>query len=148
VDGRGRRAAGGASRDEGAGAAGRLTARRSGFATFQEQDIPGAIDDFIARWTAAEQAERTNAPPFLIELCGLLGIEPPPPARGGTGSYRFERSVTHRHEDARETTRRIDLYKHDCFILEAKQGANVIAPELFALQGEATRRQAVRNSPG
>jgi len=148
VDGRGRRAAGGASRDEGAGAAGRLTARRSGFTTFQETGHPRRDEDFIARWTAAEQAERTNAPPFLIELCGLLGIEPPPPARGGTGSYRFERSVTHGHEDARETTRRIDLYKHDCFILEAKQGANVIAPELFALQGEATRRQAVRNSPG
>ncbi len=43
---------------------------------------------------------------------------------GRAGPYRFERSVTHREDEARETTRRIDLYRRDCFILEAKQGAN------------------------
>ncbi len=110
---------------------------------------PDAIDAFITRWTHAEQAERTNAPPFLIELCDQLGVEPPPPPRGGTGPYRFERSVTHRSTDARETTRRIDLYRRDCFILEAKQGANTIPQqELFALHAETARRQMVRNSPG
>ena len=103
---------------------------------------------FIARWSAAEQAERTNAPPFLLELCDLLGVDRPPPARGGAGPYRFERSVTHHADDA-DTTRRIDLYKRGCFILEAKQGANApLQPELFAPQAEAVRRQAVRNSPG
>jgi len=110
---------------------------------------PGMIDMFIDRWTRAEQAERTNAPPFLIELCDLLGVERPPPARGGTGPYRFERSVTHRDGGDRETTRRIDLYRRDCFILEAKQGANAPSqPELFTLRAEAARRQTVRNSPG
>ncbi len=111
--------------------------------------MPDPVDAFIARWTVAEQAERTNAPPFLIELCDLLGVDRPSPARGGTGAYRFERSVTHRDADARETTRRIDLYRRDCFILEAKQGANIAPqPELFTPQAEATRRQTVRTSPG
>ncbi len=107
------------------------------------------VEAFIARWSAAEMAERTNAPPFLIELCGLLGVEAPPPAQGGLGRYRFERSVTHREGDRRETTRRIDLYKRDCFILEAKQGANIRpAADLFGGMSEAGRRQTVRHTPG
>ncbi len=111
--------------------------------------IPTTIERFIARWNGAEQAERTNASPFLIELCNLLGVEQPAPARGGTGDYRFERSVTHRELGARETTRRIDLYKRACFILEAKQGANTAQPApLFMPHTETARRQAVRNSPG
>ncbi len=105
------------------------------------------IEAFIARWNQSEQAERTNAPPFLIELCGIIGVEPPPPAKGGTGAYRFERSVRHREADERETMRRIDLYKRECFILEAKQGANIATqqPSLFGTQTETARRQTVRN---
>ncbi len=100
-----------------------------------------AADAFIARWTCAEQAERTNAQPFLIDLCDLLGVARPDPARGGSGAYRFERGVTHHGDDERHTTRRIDLYKQDCFILEAKQGANPAPPPaLFTLQAEASRR--------
>jgi len=107
------------------------------------------IDTFIARWAEAERAERTNYQPFLTELCDLLGLPRPEPAQGGLGAYRFERSVTHRHDDDRETTKRIDLYKRGCFILEAKQGANIVAhPTLFTLDPEATRRQTVRNSAG
>jgi hypothetical protein len=106
-------------------------------------------DSFIARWSASERAERTNAPPFLIELCALLGVAAPDPATGGHGPYRFERSVTHYDPTDRATTRRIDLYKHDCFILEAKQAASARPQaELFALSSESTRRQFVRNSPG
>ena len=115
----------------------------------KKQAIVDSFDTFIARWTLAEKAERTNASPFLLELCDLLDVERPSPARGGGGDYRFERSVTHREGEARETTRRIDLYRRDCFILEAKQGANIAQQaELFTANAEATRRQTVRNSPG
>jgi hypothetical protein len=104
------------------------------------------VDAFINRWSRTESAERTNAPPFLIELCDLLGLDRPEPATGSRGAYRFERGVLHR-EDDRETTRRIDLYKRGCFILEAKQGASPTPqPELFTLSAETARRQTVRSS--
>ena len=102
-----------------------------------------AAEAFVARWGQAGSAERSNAQPFLIELCDLIGVERPPPATGGDGGpYRFERNVSHYDADERVSTRRMDLYKRDCFILEAKQGANVASqPELFALVPQATRRQ-------
>ncbi len=110
------------------------------------RDAPIIVDAFINRWSRTESAERTNAAPFLIELCDLLGLDRPEPATGSRGAYRFERGVLHR-EDDRETTRRIDLYKRGCFILEAKQGASPAPqPELFTLSAETARRQMVRSS--
>jgi MmeI, N-terminal domain len=81
------------------------------------------VERFIGRWDSTEQAERANYVSFLIELCDLIGVDRPPGAVGGGGDYRFERSVIHREIDGTETTRRIDLYKRGCFVLEAKQGA-------------------------
>ncbi|GAB0120193.1 type IIL restriction-modification enzyme MmeI [Acidisoma sp. 7E03] len=107
------------------------------------------LDAFIERWTKAEQAERPNAQPFLLELCDVLGVERPPPAKGALGPYRFERGVTLHDAEDRHTIRRIDLYKRSCFILEAKQGANPRQqPGLFGLQTEVDRRQTIRNSSG
>ena len=107
-------------------------------------------DRFIARWNGTERAERANYVSFLNELCDLLGVERPHAVSGGLGDYRFERSVTHYDDDARESTRRIDLYKAGCFILEAKQGANAAAPTpLFpGTESETDRRKSVRNSTG
>ena len=113
------------------------------------RSLPITPDAFIHRWSRTESAERTNAAPFLLDLCDLLGLDRPEPASGSRGAYRFERGVTHR-ADERETTRRIDLYKRGCFILEAKQGASPLPqPELFALSAETGRqayRQTVRNT--
>ena len=107
------------------------------------------LDAFVTRWNGTGVAERANYQLFLSELCDLLGLRRPDPATGGGGEYRFERSVTHREADGRQTTRRIDLYKRDCFILEAKQGAPGLAQQsLFTRQPEAIHRQTVRNSPG
>jgi hypothetical protein len=106
------------------------------------------IERFLARWDATELAERANYARFLDELCDILGVERPDPAAGPLGDYRYERSVTHREADGSTTTRRIDLYKRGCFVLEAKQGAN--APRQATLFGaaEAERRANVRRSPG
>lgn len=75
-------------------------------------------------------------------------MERPHPASGGLGDYRYERAVTHYDEALRGTTRRIDLYRSGCFILEAKQGSN--EPRQAPLFGdtETERRKTVRNSPG
>ena len=110
---------------------------------------PDAPERFIARWSAAERAERANSQLFLSELCDLLDVDRPLPATGGAGAYCFERRVTHDLGDDREEAGFIDLYKQDCFILESKQGAKAARqPGLFALLPEAARRQTVRNSPG
>ena len=109
-----------------------------------------AADAFIARWDGTEQAERANYVSFLNELCDLLAVERPAPARGGLGDYRYERAVTHLDADSRGTVRRIDLYRRGCFILEAKQGSGP-APQATLFDPDRTetaRRQTVRNSSG
>jgi hypothetical protein len=87
---------------------------------------PVQVAAFIARWSAAHSAERANYVLFLSELCDLLGVVRPDPAGPSTESnaYVFERAVTFHHRSSTKTTTgRIDLYKRDCFVLEAKQYA-------------------------
>lgn len=83
----------------------------------------GEADAFIARWQGREGGqERANYALFLTQLCDLIGVDQPDPA-GATherNDYVFERVVTRRKDDG-DTLGRIDLYKRDCFVLEAKQ---------------------------
>jgi hypothetical protein len=81
------------------------------------------LDAFVARWQGGEGGqERANYALFLSELCDVIGVERPNPATGtGRDDYVFERWVEERHADGTTAPRRIDLYKRDCFILEAKQ---------------------------
>ena len=53
----------------------------------------------------------------------LLGVPHPDPARASHefNDYVFERRVERRQPDGTTESRRIDLYKRGCFILEAKQ---------------------------
>ncbi|NGN42559.1 class I SAM-dependent DNA methyltransferase [Mesorhizobium sp. CGMCC 1.15528] len=114
------------------------------------------IEAFIARWTAREGgAERANYQMFLAELCDVIGVTRPDPA--GTerdfNDYVFERAVRRRESDAIAATRRIDLYKKGCFILEAKQsrlpGGKKALPDQLLLpieeQERLGRRGAARN---
>ncbi len=87
---------------------------------------PDAIAKFIARWSAAQAAERANYQLFLSELCDVLDVTRPDPATDDTAhnAYVFERAVTFHHRgSAKTTTGRIDLYKRGSFVLEAKQYA-------------------------
>ena len=81
------------------------------------------IDAFITRWEAAGGAERANYQLFLTELCALLGLPMPEPAREDTrdNAYVFERRVTFRHGDGTESPGFADLYKRGHFVLEAKK---------------------------
>ncbi|MGA9867785.1 MAG: type IIL restriction-modification enzyme MmeI [Acetobacteraceae bacterium] len=106
------------------------------------------IETFITRWRNSGGAERANYALFLSELCDLLGVARPDAAVGGSGPYRFERAVTRHERDGTVSTRRIDLYKRGCFVLEAKQAQDTLKqPALFAAS-EAERRAHVRRSPG
>ncbi|NEW91414.1 DNA methyltransferase [Rhodopseudomonas sp. BR0M22] len=82
-----------------------------------------SVEDFIARWQGREGGqERANYVSFLTELIALLGLPKPDPADATHehNDYVFERAVK---KAAAESSfyGRIDLYKKNSFVLEAKQ---------------------------
>jgi len=94
------------------------------------------IDGFFRRWESSGAAERANYSMFLNELCDLLDVPRPDPAGPDDekNAYVFERAVPFPNPDGSTTVKRIDLYKRDCFVLEAKQGSDrVEAAEPFSL---------------
>ena len=80
-----------------------------------------AISEFIRRWKPSGGSEMANFLNFAGEFTRLLGVEPPKPATSDcqNNDYRFERPVTFSHS-GRLGRGRIDLYRRNCFILEAK----------------------------
>lgn len=111
-------------------------------------DDTAGIDLFIARWQSSGAAERANYIPFLSELCDRLDVPRPDVAIGGIGDYRFERNVTRHERDDTTSTRRIDLYKRGCFVLEAKQAQDMPRQATLFGGSEAERRANVRRTPG
>ncbi|WBQ09322.1 hypothetical protein L2D01_10480 [Hyphomonadaceae bacterium ML37] len=85
-----------------------------------------AVEAFIARWKESGGGELANTQTFLNEFCDLIGVPRPDPSREETAlnDYVFERQVTRLHDDGSQSSRRIDLYKRGCFVLEAKQGSS------------------------
>jgi hypothetical protein len=82
-----------------------------------------AVEAFIRRWQGREGGqERANYVSFLNELIALLGLPPPDPADATRehNDYVFERAVK-KHKDEGDSHGRIDLYKKNSFVLEAKQ---------------------------
>ena len=82
-----------------------------------------SVEAFISRWEAATGSERANYQLFLTELCALLDLPQPDPARDDTrdNAYVFERRVTFRHGDGSESSGFIDLYRRTAFVCEAKK---------------------------
>lgn len=114
-------------------------------------------ESFIARWQRSSAGERANYTLFLSELCDFLDLPRPEPTQAdeSLNTYVFEKSVQFKELDGSATTKRIDLYRRNCFVLEAKQGSNPAAPqeELFALAPPDPMRRmrrgtAVRGTPG
>jgi hypothetical protein len=87
---------------------------------------------FISRWGPSGGGERSNYQIFLIELCRLIGVPEPEPSveLEQDNAYIFERRVIARHDDGRDTSNFIDLYKRSCFVLEAKQSRKRQAHDL------------------
>ncbi|MFC0243752.1 class I SAM-dependent DNA methyltransferase [Rhodopseudomonas telluris] len=81
------------------------------------------VEQFITRWQNQEGGqERANYGLFLTELCDVINVDHPQPA-GAThdhNDYVFERVVKVISNDG-ESWGRIDLYKKNSFVLEAKQ---------------------------
>lgn len=82
------------------------------------------FEELIVRWSGSGDAERANKDSFLTELCDALGVERPHPKTGDPERdlYVFEKEAPRALADG-VSVGRMDLYKHGCFLLEAKQGA-------------------------
>jgi hypothetical protein len=82
-----------------------------------------AVEQFIERWQSASGSERANYQLFVHELCALLELPTPDPAREDTrdNAYVFERRITFRHGDGTESPGFIDCYRRATFVLEAKK---------------------------
>ena len=83
------------------------------------------IEAFIDRWNhCRDAAEHSNAQSYLKEMLVALGLPAPDPAgvRSRENDYVFERAVRS-SIDASGQSNWIDLYKRNCFILEAKQSS-------------------------
>ena len=84
------------------------------------------VEGFIAKWAASEASERANKDSFLNELCWVLGVPVPDPVTrdADRDRYVFEKDATLINEGKKNSVGKIDLYKHGCFVLEAKQGSS------------------------
>jgi len=104
------------------------------------------VTDFVRRWEASGAAERANYQLFLSELCDLLSVDQPEPTRPDdrNNAYVFERSVTFRHGDGSTSVGRIDLYKRNSFVCEAKQGSDRHEESPFAIKEDRVRWSAAR----
>ena len=82
------------------------------------------VEKLIAKWERSGGAENANAQHFIIDLCDVLGVDRPAPSEenDARNTYVFERTVQHVERDV-ISTRRIDCYKRDHFILESKQSS-------------------------
>ncbi|MBW8444403.1 MAG: class I SAM-dependent DNA methyltransferase [Arenimonas sp.] len=86
--------------------------------------MQSTVEAFIRRWQGQEGGqERANYALFLTELTDLLGLPHAEPASAAheDNDYVFERVVKETARDGSTSAKRIDLYKKDCFVLEAKQ---------------------------
>jgi SAM-dependent methyltransferase len=101
----------------------------------------GGAEAFIERWRGSGGAERANYAIFLTGLCEIIGVDGPRPA---PSDYSLEYPVTFRHPEGTSSTGRIDLYKKDCFVLEAKQSTDAKLAEQLPLFGAEAAGSAAR----
>jgi hypothetical protein len=110
------------------------------------------VERFITRWAQSGAAERANFQSFAAELCNVLGVERPEPARPDPAHnrYTFDYPVTFRNPDGSSSTGFIDLYKRGAFVMEAKQGSDQHFEEQLALfsgvEAKARKGTAVRGT--
>ncbi|MFY7835781.1 MAG: class I SAM-dependent DNA methyltransferase [Novosphingobium sp.] len=83
------------------------------------------VDQFIEHWKHTGGSELANTQSFINGLCHLIGVEPQHGSRvdDASNDYVFERRVFQDNGDGTQSFGRIDCYRRDCFILEAKQGS-------------------------
>lgn len=94
-----------------------------------------AVAAFIKRWSASGGNELANSQLFLGEFCALFDFPAPDPATAANehNAYCFERKVFMPIGGGKTEMKRLDLYKRGCFVLESKQGQEVVAKTPLSL---------------
>lgn len=87
--------------------------------------IEQKVEAYIERWGGGISHggnERANLQMFITELCTLLELPQPDPARTkrSDNTYVFERSITLHFANGGKAPRSADLYRRGSFILEGK----------------------------
>jgi hypothetical protein len=84
------------------------------------------IEQFIEEWRQTGGSELANTQSFINGLCAVMGVPKPHGSRTDDtqNDYVFERRVFQDNGDGTTSFGRIDCYKRDCFVLEAKQGSD------------------------
>ena len=102
-------------------------------------------ESFIARWKHSSSSERANYALFLSELCDLIEVPRPDPSTfdEDANTYVIDKAVVFKELDGSSTTNFIDLYKRNCFVLEAKQGSN---PQSASVNSLASTRKMKRGT--
>ena len=91
------------------------------------------IEAFVAKWQAADAGERSHFQKFAIELFDILGVGST--SERFTDGYNFDFPVKIHENDGSVSQGFIDLYKRDCFVMEAKQGSDQETEDQLALFG-------------
>ncbi|MGC1871174.1 MAG: DNA methyltransferase [Acidobacteriaceae bacterium] len=104
--------------------------------------------NFITRWQQSSAAERANYALFLSELCDYLNLPRPEPSQADevANSYVIDKAVYFQNLDGSSTTNYIDLYKRNCFVLEAKQGSNPLSASVAPLSAAKELRRMKRGT--
>jgi hypothetical protein len=85
-----------------------------------------STEGFITAWRDTGGSELANTQTFINDLCGILGVAAPLGSRTDDefNDYVFERRVFQNNGDGTDSFGRVDCYKRDHFVLEAKQGSD------------------------
>jgi hypothetical protein len=106
-------------------------------------------ESFIQRWEKSSASERANYALFLSEFCDYLDLPRPEPSQAdeSRNTYVIDKAVEYKELDGSTTTNFIDLYRRNCFVLEAKQGSNPVQQEeLFELVAPEPKRKMKRGT--
>ena len=95
------------------------------------------LESFITEWALTGGSELANTHLFVVGLCSIIGVAAPSGAQPDNlqNDYVFERTVSQDNGDGTNSFGRLDAYKRNCFVLEAKQGTD--ADKAAARRGES-----------
>jgi hypothetical protein len=106
-----------------------------------------ALEAFLATWRGSAGNERANFQSFLRDFCAALELPAPEP-KGPGSTYCFEKDLKLTHLDGTTTTGAIDLYREECFVLEAKQGGTRQAPSSSPTRGTRSHDRYMESAFG